>query len=310
MRLHEIYNVCRTNNPKLDEIEFDEIRINGVMYFTIKHIQIFQEALDSLERVDFLKQYIDIIYDSIPALTVRSSKEIRVDTAMRDKCFSLRRELKQKVVTVIELCETLEYKDIDCGFSVRIPMEASITEFAKYINDFSIILSKYPLFLNKEAEIELQKVDVGSAWMEFYVKGVAAAAIMTAFLALTDKAIILHSHKLTLMQQEQELNRMNADIKVIDNTINLHEQLIEFYTNNLVEELLKEENLSPEDFDRAKLSLEKLSELIGKGLEIHDAIAVDNIMPLFPSSDQWQEVIEGKDIKLLETHSNNMKDGE
>ena len=160
--------------------------------------------------------------------------------------------------------------------------------------DVQFVFEQCPFLQSEESTIKFNCVDVGSQWLSFLVAasvGSAAVAYIFKNLAsMLDRAIQLKSHMNNLKEQEALLRKANLSNDVLETTANAYKAIIEQYVTQAVKEIEEqnsENRLSDgEERGKAEKSLEKLAELMDKGVEIYTSIDTSkDIQVLFPTID-------------------------
>lgn len=254
MKFENIYRLCKkhyNNTAELDMRSFHHIMNE------LNQIECFKE---SIKNVDYIFKNPGKCSDGV----FSEAKKI----------------LFSKMETIIDLYESMNLQTGRLpSLDIKIPDCDNFTDFKKIINEIEFIVTKCP-FTQHEAEfLRFKGVDVGSQWISFAVLGIAAVAtgsiLLNNIAALVDKCIIIRSHYLTTKQQELEVQKSQREQNEKDELIKNINRLYKIYIENAIKELEEETGCKISDGDergRAEQSIQKLGELIDKGLQIYSSI--------------------------------------
>jgi hypothetical protein len=302
MRLKKIWISCDKYSDNL-EIKGEMKNANGIEYFVASNMLEIQNALDELYEIDFLKAYIDNIYQVAEVLLVRQP----IARLSRDQYNGFRdgvNILKSKITTISEFCDSIGYKETEVGFDVKLPEESDFEQFSKNISDFETVIHQWPFFMNYDAVIKVGKVDVGSTWIDFCITGTQALGLLGGVAMLVKKAIlIMYKYKECKIKEEEyrSLELSNDHTKAINEA---HEKLLNSFVNQCISDISKESGheVKPEEVDRAKMCFDRIIKLLEMGLEIHPSIesGEDKGSKSLPDTKEWKKIAEKGSQKLLE----------
>lgn len=251
----------------------------------------------SLADIKCLEKSVDEIYACSP---------IQNSTSLYDAMEKLN-ILLGKMECIIQLYESMgQLNEENLGLEIKIPATKSITEYKKYVDNLEFIITKCPFFQSNEASINFNTIDVGSMWLILGITCVSVTAgslLLNNIAAFIDKCFVIRSHKITCERQEQEIALSQMEQKEKDELIKSINKLYKIAIKNAVKEL--EENSgchlqNGEEQGMAEQSLEKLEQLIDKGLQIYSSISANNeVKALFAPLEMKYISIE-KEIKQLE----------
>ena len=195
-----------------------------------------------------------------------------------------------EVKGIIGFYESAGFNNTEQGFDIKMPPTDDFGEFAKNIDLLNKALSQCP-YLNQESErIILKKTDVGSIWFELGIAVTGTSVILFNLSKIVDMCVKIKSHYVTVKQQEEQYRVAQIKDELLETVVKANKQLIETITNNCIEELKKEIPETPLDNDaetRLKYSLEILTSLMDKGMEIYASIdSPQEVKDLFPTSDE------------------------
>lgn len=303
MRLNEAYLLCKKYIDRLPELNIKKlfIRENSIGFLDLDgedsnvtryklditnptFVYIIEE-LEELEQINALHLKImeikNIIYfgDELREIYNENNKKILM------RKFT---DLSLQMETIVHLCETIGYNDEDgIGFDIKVPVREDFSVMAKVLHDFDRIINQAPFLNVNDATIKYKKVDLGSTWIEFVIKGVAATKLLNIFSTFVDNCIKVLSHKRNCQWQEEEIRRLQIDNRLVEELVITHQKMTSAMIDKFVGEL--NEKSDPEGEARTKLCFEMMIELLEEGVEIHQAITQnESNKNLFPSVEQWK----------------------
>lgn len=201
--------------------------------------------------------------------------------------------LIEKLHGVIQFCEANGFNAEQKGFDIKIPQTTDFYEYSEYINTLKKVFQQCP-YLNVENEkISLQSTDIGSIWLKFAIIATGSSIVLSNLAAIVDKCVKIKSHILSCKQQEEQLKCMHIKNELLKDITDKYkaafkedyEFIIQSDSELLQEELGQGRKLSFEDFEKLKMSLKNISELMSKGMEIYASIDTpDEIKDVFPTS--------------------------
>lgn len=307
MRFGEIYYRCK------NEFEYLKQQKVEIEKYTDKNAaQAISKYFEGADRIfKPLKEVITINLADIECLRknvteIYTCSPIQNSTSLDDATKKLN-ILLVKMECIIQLYESMgQRNEENLGLEIKIPATKNITEYKKYVDSLEFIITKCPFFKSNEASINFNTIDVGSMWLILGITCVsvtAASILLNNIAAFIDKCFIIRSHKITCERQEQEIALSQIEKKEKDELIKSINKLYKIAIKNAVKEL--EENSgchlqNGEEQGMAEQSLEKLEQLIDKGLQIYSSISANNeVKALFAPLEMKYISIE-KEIKQLE----------
>lgn len=301
MRLYNIYYLCKQCEDRISGLTFTTVKIN--QEYLINDWENYKEALFVMRQVPSLKEYVDDFYETIPVF-VREKEKPHVDHNTYSHLNTKKNTILNKVQTIISLYESMELGEARNGIDVKIPECDSLAEYIKYLKEIDFIFTQCPYLQHKDGIIKFDTVDVGSQWITFLIGSAAVTFILTNLASLVDKAIQLKSHLTSLDQHKEILETQKKQNKVLDSNMEIFEVLRKHYISEAVKEIENSNNNvpldNPEDRSRLEKSLEKLSDLLDKGVEFYASIdAPKETQVLFPVVNSTLELSENV-LKLLE----------
>ncbi len=295
LKLYNTYYLCK----KLIEI-FKNLQIiqseknNGVYYIVNWHE--YKNALKTLHTIPIFKEVSNEIYDSLPVF-IRDKEKPSIDTQNRNNFIAINNELVCRLETIIVLYESMNLPDTRTGIDVKIPNCENLKQYIKYLNDLDFIFTQCPYLLHKDETIKFSSVDVGSNWLSFIIEISAGATtvfyILNNLAKIIDKAMILKSHYNSIKQQEETLKIVHQKSELTKDETKIFDALKNHYmkeiTNSLENEILPLED--GEQRGKLEKSLEKLSNLLDKGIEIYASLDVPkDVQVLFPAIGEQEKL--------------------
>jgi len=284
MRLQEVYSICEEVNGLWQKLSWEEKKGPGnTTYHSLRNIEQVKTILRELDAVGAFTESIAAIRATSVAFD-NVAVNANFDGGTKSKLTVEYDRLGLKVLTVVELFQSLNYTKSDEGFDIKLPANMSLSDLSRCTKDLDQIFSTCPLLSKQEGSVEFSAVDVGSVWLTFLVAGAAGITILKMLAELVDKAIIVRSHYLTAKEQEAKIRRLNMETDVLEETKKIHQKVGKALLENTCAELAKEHDISePEDIERLEYSVKLLADWMERGLEIHAAVqAPDEIKAVFP----------------------------
>lgn len=272
MRLQEVYSICKNAQEEWCSLSFEEKKVPGTMYYKLINADRIRDTLVQLQVIDSFAECIYLIKSKSPGFE-QLTGDIIVDQRTKSSLESAYHQLENKVVTVTELFDSLNYEQSASGFDIKLPANMSLSDLSKCTKDLNTIFSTCPLFTNKDGTITFTSVDVGSVWLSFLVGGTAAIGILTILAALVDKALIIRSHYLTTKEQAEKIRTLQLSNDILENANDVNKTITKKLLEKVSAELATEHGITePEDIGRVKSSLQLMSEWMNKGMEIYAAV--------------------------------------
>lgn len=292
MRLYTIYKICENNIKELKSLESEynysisQYEINS--WFKTK------KALEQIYQIDAFKE---------KALKIHREMDVWEISHENFDILNELRELQHEVNGLIKVYQSFGFVQEELGIDIKMP-QGDFNEFAANVKSLQFIFSQCPILKVEDSEIKFNNVDVGSTWLTFFLVGSGAIILAKNIAVLVDKALTLKSHFLTLKQQEETLRTSKIKNDMLESSKQTLDLLRETYTNQVLDDLesgdIKYGN--PEERDKTKVCLEKLLELLDKGMEIYASIdSSQEIQVLFPSL-ETSNLLTDNLTKLLTTN--------
>lgn len=285
MRLLDIYRICKENYDFVKEIrQEDKLEIaddfyEAIMYITDKFdgIEYFNKEIIFLKKVDDLKfNNVNVVWDeqNIEKILAANGERIFIGDF-----FSAIDDLFCKIRNILDICESIGLQtDGAVGLDIKLPVSKNFSDLRKIIDDLEFIFTKCPFFQDEKETLQFQGVDIGSAWLIFFVAGVGAAGasvLLNNMATFIDKCFIVYSHKLTTDRQKQEIRKAALEEKAREDLLKSLDRIYKVQVNNAINELEEELNYKIADGEergRAEQCMMKLERLLNQGLQMYASI--------------------------------------
>jgi len=273
MRLREVFAICIDANNTWVDLSFEEKKGAGdIKYYVLKNIVDIKKCLEKLDRIKAFSVYIEAIRKTSIAFE-QSKGTAYFDGSAKNSLNSAYNRLRDKILTIAEVSESIEYEHNNNGFDVKLPPNMSLSDLSKCAKDLDQIFSTCPLLKKHNSIISFSSVDVGSVWLTFLVTGSSVALILSMVAALIDKAIIIRSHQLTAKEAEEKVRSLALGNEMLETTKRIYNEMGAALLEKECKTLAEKNDISdPEDFERLKHSTKLLAEWMGKGMEIYASI--------------------------------------
>lgn len=283
MRLQEIYSICNSTSDNWPTLSYEEIRSGGNTYYKVQNPDGIRDILSGLDAVESFADGIAAVRNTAAGFML-SSGDITVDQRSKNILSAEYQHLKNKVTTVVELFDSLDYRQDADGFDIKLPSDMSLSDLSKCARDLDIIFSTCPLFANDTGAITFSAVDVGSVWLSFIIGGAAVAVTLKVIAELVDKALVIRSHYLTTKEQEERIRSLSLGNEIYANAVEINKTVSKGLLDQVSAELAEKHDVNdPEDKLRLRNSLQLLSDWMSKGMEIYPSIlAPSETKAVFP----------------------------
>ena len=308
MRLYNTYYICKQCREMVNKLCIRQI---GDEVYVILNWTQYKEVLFTIEQVDVLSKAANEFYEAIPVFA-REKEKPEIDYGLKIKLESIKTNMIKTMDVIIELYESINDFDEEKGIDIKIPPCESLGQYISYLKEIDFIFSQCPLLKHKEGNIKFKTVDVGSQWISFTivasVGGIAVTYILNNLALLIDKAIQIRSHIKNIEQQEEILRSMKLQNDVLESSLEGFIILKQHHYDEAIKAIEEENKDTPlkDGEERGKLEkcLEKLGELVDKGVEIYASINSDkDIQVLFPALEDKAQLPDSI-IKFIEDKQN------
>ncbi len=302
MRLYNVYFICKSALIELEK--FNAERLNDNTYRFLNWRPAIQ-SIESLMKIDFISGNAKEAYNAVGPVE-REETTPHVSNNMYSRFISPYRVIVNKLEAVVDLYESMKNGESKPGIDIKIPNCDNFQEYISLLKEICFVLYQCPYMVCKDEELRFRGTDVGSDWLTFALVISAGAAgafrILNNLAALINKAIALKSNRDVFLMQEEQLRSMKAKNEVAEETIETFKRMKQFTYQKYIDELKQEigDVKDGEEEDKVSKTLDKLIDLMDKGIEIYTSIETPKeIKVLFPFSDK-QEVLPENFMKYLE----------
>lgn len=312
MRLYNIYYICKDSREITGDLKAEEFKRGGVGAYRLLNWPEFKETLDVLFNIACLHEVTEDVFSAIP-LIVRSWELPEISVSEFSELNKNLCSLNLKLDAIIELYESMNLEETKIGLEVKIPQSDSLSEYIDILHDLDFVFEQCPYCRINDEQLKFTGTDIGSAWLTFALVSEGTYRLLNNVGKLIDKAIVIKSHFLTLKMQEEELEAMRAKNTVSKETIEVFQQMKKLTYKKYVDELAEEIEPTADGEEEGKVekSLEKLANLIDKGVEIYTSIETPKeVKAVFPVSDKQEALPDGLIKYLEDKHSTEINETE
>jgi len=311
LKLHNIYYLCKNLFDILNAVTFDTHEINRSYYINnwLKYV----DALNAIYQIPMFKKTSEQIYECIPVFVRKQNRPI-VDADTKNNFNRLNNSVLAQMKTIINLYESMEINNDGDGIDVKIPVCKDLDEYIYYLKELNFIFTQCPYLLCKDEKIQFSNVDVGSNWLSFLIELSAGSAmtcyILTNLAKILGKVLVLKSHYQSIKEQEEALKIAKKKTELLDEEKEIFTTLKKYYMNDAIDKL--EEEIEPlkngEEKGKVEKSLEKLTNLLDKGVEIYASLDTPkDVQVLFPEISETKKLPDNV-LKLLEDNTSQKED--
>lgn len=305
MRLYTIYKICKENIEEICNCETHLRYEQKDFTLSVQGWIAAKQALENVYAIDAFKEIAQELYNAVPIMYKELNEWEVVSKCDRNFSSNLL-TLKNEMQGIIKVYESFGYSNNMLGIDVKMPTD-DFSDFVNNMKSLEYILYQCPLLNVDDAEIEFSNVDVGSTWFNFILKGSGANFLAQQIAKLVDQALAIKSHWVAIKQQEEMLHTMELKNEMLESVKTTFDIMREAVMKNSLDELKSEDATykNGEERDKTKVALEKMVDLLDKGMEIYASIDTPSeVQVLFPQM-QGQSVLEGKTLKLLPSQEDN-----
>lgn len=298
MKLYNTYYFCkRLIKVFQGERIISNNKQNQVRHY-IKEWNSYKETLETLYKVPIFKDLVESIYKTVPVF-VRDDESPEINDSAKKEFIKINNDIVKRMSTVIELYESMNLPQAQNGINVKIPECQDLSEYIKYLNDINFIFTQCPYLLHKDETIKFASIDVGSIWLNFIIElsvgSTAIFYILNNLALIMDKVMVLKSHYNSIKEQKENLKIAQNKSKLSESEVEIFSILKKHYMNEVVTSLEEEISVLEDGDQRGRLekSLEKLCNLLDKGVEIYAALDTpENVQVLFPALNEKEKLNE------------------
>lgn len=288
MRLKEIYVTIMEHIDIVEKLDVGTtVPASGTI--SIPRWNGVREALIKLRNIDCLRADVDEIFYATP-FTMEDKPNIVITRDQFDKMKDQKRNLCLRMRAIMELCESVGMDEIEYGFDVKLPPAHDFNAFAQNVSDFNQFLKMCPVLREEDTTVSLASTDVGSIWIVFSVVGVAVPIVLKNFAKVIEAGLRVRSTFLTTKMQEEAYRKAHLKNEILETLTEANRMVIKTLTQQCAEEIQEQRGKNnPEETNSLAKSIEKLGDLMAKGLEVYAAIdAPEEIKAVFPPLDSLE----------------------
>lgn len=293
MRLYNIYYTCKAALNGLKQTREESLQ-NGAK--RLSGWSIGKQALESLFTIDFIKDDANKLYNILSPID-RENPNPDIGYNTFNEFVTSYKKLIAKLEGVVDLYESMRDGISKPGIDIKVPTCDSLKDYINILDDINFVITQCPYLKDENEEIRYIGTDVGSDWITFAI--VMSSTVSASFVILNNlasimnKAISLKSNKKILDMQEEILMSMQLKNNIAKETMDAFEEMKKLTYKKYIDELQDEigKLKDGDEEGRVTKSLEKLANLIDKGVEIHTSIETPKeIKVLFPFVEPQQSL--------------------
>lgn len=317
MRLRKMYLLTKKVYEDIKNIEFYKITPAGSTggYFVClkkEDFTVLFDDLDTIANFDWATEYLPQLFKfKEKGFTCSNEVRTRSDLVPMEVAEEALYNLKTAMRAVVLAFEEMGFGDVTQGFDIKMPPTDNFSEFAKNIDTIEKILVQCPMLKQNDAQLKLIKTDIGSIWYEFAVIGGGSLVLLTNLAVLINYGIKIASHIITLKQQQEIWKQQKVDSAICKKLASVYTEAANAVMDNALQEINDNvyEYADDDERNKTKQSLEWLSDLLTKGLEIHASLeATKEVKDLFPTD--TISLLSIKNLLLLSDSSVNKDEGD
>jgi hypothetical protein len=302
MRLYTTYYLCKNNIDLFENVTGEQIAPNRDEYRVGKWPSI-KQGIDNLYSISCLKEHLDEVYEIVP--TVYKYRDyIEFNGANLNKFKDKLNKLITYMQAIIDLYESLGYKENENSLEVKIPDGIELNKLVKLFDDLDFVLNQCPVIEKDGKTSTVLKTDVGSMWLVLagtyvFLKSVGYV-VNVAIKAKADLAAIkqLETFSREMVQKAEISQGLNLIMKEKTKII------MQKYVDELKESFGKE--LDPEEEAKVEKCLSKLDGILESGVQIYAAIDTPReVQVLFPEQPDLKGLTENM-LKFIEMKSQSL----
>lgn len=302
MKLYNIYYLCK---KLIDIFDEDRFEFETKSSYYINNWEEYREALDALSQIPMFKESSDKIYRLIPVYVISDDKPL-ISDSIKNSINRLNSSIISQMSTIINLYESMELDNTKNSIDIKIPNCTSLEDYMSYLKEVNFIFTQCPYLLHENESLHFSNVDVGSNWLSFIIE-LSAGTALTCYIinniaTLLDKAIKLKSHFISVKEQEETYKIAKKKTELAEEELEIFSTIKRQHMTDTIVQL--EEEIEPlndgEERGKVEKSLEKLMELLDKGVEIYASLdSPKDVQVLFPEIGDTKKLPENI-LKFLE----------
>lgn len=296
MRIKYMYYLLKENFKALECLSLGDetYKIGGIneKRGTVENWQSAKNALETVSVIPFLNNFSNYIltHSEFRSDIIQERDSFVISYGTYKDIYPKYNNFLEQIRGVIAFCEDAGFNINEQGFDVKMPPTDDLNDFANNLALLNKVFSQCPYLIKDNEKIILKNTDIGSIWFEFCVIATGSTVLLLNLAKIVDKCIKIKSHAVIVKQQEELLRAAKLKNEILETVVEANKQAMGAIVSECVEELkneIPETKLNPEDEERVKFSLNTISTLMGKGMEIYASIdSPKEIKDIFPSSDE------------------------
>jgi len=258
----------------------------GDVYVAISNWEIICNTMRSLEEFDFIKPYVTDIF-SLGIHFESPTPTLKLDGKGFKHFEALHTELVFALHAMHAMTQAFFPKDSESQLNIKLPDNMSLSEMSDYVREIDYIFNKMQAMrkINENNDFTLKRVDAGSTWLILFVTATAAIPLIGYIVKLGMDV------KRRFIEDDIMKQRLRVSKSVADMIEKIEEEFSEELKKNCKEkaETFNSENklgLNPEEISTLSIGIEKLGNLLFKGVEIYASLeASDTTASAFPAQE-------------------------
>ena len=302
MRLRDYQNKLKSVLADIENLAIKTETPNALILneVTIKGLNNFNKGIKLLQELKLFNKITADFNNSIFSNRIEDS--FIIDNTKAKILQELRKQLIADINNLLIIIDSI-IKDEDSNIiNIKVPESvSSLSDLKEFINNLDLMCC---IFKEFACDIKFKGVYSGSVWFALLIGiGTFAKPCINFLFDIADKALILRNKKLDGDRKLLEIEELkqNLDMQQYENIYNIRKLKNEEEYTVLKVELAKkaldilnktEQHIANKNevLEKAKFSIEKMGELLDKGMEIQPAFnASEDVLQL---SEQFKEKLE------------------
>lgn len=295
MRLREMKEILSENLPKL---KLDAKAKQNTSSIEIQNCESVIDALFNLERLDFLKEYIQAA-KSVQSIFYSRLEVTIVENNIYANFSNIINRITSSSNAVIQAINQAISEQSEFSISVKLPPMNNLNELTQFSKELDTALSQVLINKHFDGKVVLQNFESGSNWLEVIVGSMMA---LKAVSDLVKYAIDIRIKMFDIEKAKQVARSAKLSGDILETFEKGVEQNIKVLCEAHSKELLSGNGVDspdPEFITRVSNSIKTLAELFNKGTEIHHALNAPKVIKdEFPDIKMYTSLI--SDLKRLQ----------
>lgn len=275
MKLKNIYLVSKKYMEDIKNLTANPKTSGGRSVYRVSGWEKARNAIvNEMLDIPYYEEEARELLNAIPEI-FRNKDEFDIEANEWSVIREARLHLRYSMIDVVNLYESMGFsEETPVGIDIRMPECKDFSEFRKCIDELEFVLYRCPFFKVEGEELQYDSVDVGSFWITFLAVGAGVgmtSVILNNIAAFIDKCYVIKSHKVTLEQQQAQLNNMKLEEKLKTTYFEGLELLYKQSVSDAIKELEEETGIRLSDGEQAGMTeqaFDKTIALLDKGMQI------------------------------------------